>query len=138
MKQLFKTILLAIMVVACGTSAMAQANNNRKMSREDLAVKQAKYIAHELAFDEATTGKYVDTYCQYQQELWKLGPKHGLTTGQRLERSQQILDLRKRYHTIYSGFLTEQQVERAYQIEKRLLYRMSKNKSKGKNQKKHR
>lgn len=132
MKQLLQTILIAIMIVASGTTAMAQANNNQKLSREDLAVKQAQYIARELALDEATSNKYVETYCQYQRDLWNMGPRKSLTTGQRFERSQQILDLRKKYYKKYKTFMTEPQVDKAYKLERQLLERL-KNKSMHKN-----
>lgn len=133
MKQLLQTIIIAIVVMASGMSAMAQANSSQRLSRKELAVKQAQYIAHELAFDKSNTDKYVETFCQYRNEVWALGPRKNLTTEQRLERSQQILDLRKKYNTIYRGFLTEQQLDRAYKLEKRLLNRMGKNKSKSRN-----
>lgn len=135
MKQLLQIILIAIVVMANGMATMAQANSRLRLSREELAVKQAQYIARELAFDKSTTDKYVKTYCQYQHEVWALGSRKGLTTKQRLERSQQILDLRKKYNTIYSGFLTEQQLDKAYKIEKKLLDRIGKNKPKNKNHK---
>lgn len=133
MKQLLQTIIIAIIVMASGMSAMAQANSSQRLSRKELAVKQAQYIARELAFDKSNTDKYVETFCQYRDEVWALGPRKNLTTEQRLERSQQILDLRKKYNTIYRGFLTEQQLDRAYKLEKRLLNRMGKNKSKSRN-----
>ena len=135
MKQLLQTIIIAIVVMASGMSAMAQANSSQRLSREELAVKQAQYIARELAFDKSNTDKYVKTFCQYRNEVWALGPRKNLTTEQRLERSQQILDLRKKYNTIYRGFLTEQQLDKAYKLEKRLLDRMGKNKSKSRNHK---
>lgn len=135
MKQLLQTIIIAIVVMASGMSAMAQANSSQRLSRKELAVKQAQYIARELAFDKSNTDKYVETFCQYRNEVWALGPRKNLTTEQRLERSQQILDLRKKYNTIYRGFLTEQQLDRAYKLEKRLLNRMGKNKSKSRNHK---
>ena len=133
MKQLLQTIIIAIVVMASGMSAMAQANSSQRLSRKELAVKHAQYIARELAFDKSNTDKYVETFCQYRNEVWALGPRKNLTTEQRLERSQQILDLRKKYNTIYRGFLTEQQLDRAYKLEKRLLNRMGKNKSKSRN-----
>ena len=133
MKQLFRVILIAIMIVASGATAVAQNNSGPRLSREELATKQAQYIAHELALDESTTNKYVETYCQYQREIWALGSRKGLTTEQRLERSQKILDLRKKYYHIYSGFLTEQQLDKAYKLEKKLLDRMSKDKNTRKN-----
>ena len=133
MQQLLQTIIIAIVVMASGMSAMAQANSSQRLSRKELAVKQAQYIARELAFDKSNTDKYVETFCQYRNEVWALGPRKNLTTEQRLERSQQILDLRKKYNTLYRGFLTEQQLDRAYKLEKRLLNRMGKNKSKSRN-----
>lgn len=133
MTKLLRTILIAVMVVASGTAAMAQADSGQRLSREELATKQAQYIARELALDEPTTNKYVETYCQYQREVWALGSRKGLTTEQRLERSQKILDLRKKYYHIYSGFLTEQQIDKAYKLEKKLLDRMGKGKGKRNN-----
>lgn len=133
MKQVLRVVLIAIMVVASGATAMAQSSGSQRLSREELATKQAQYIAHELALDEPTTDKYVETYCQYQREVWALGPRKGLTTEQRLERSQKILDLRKKYYHVYSGFLTEQQLDKAYKLEKRLLDRMGRSKGKRNN-----
>lgn len=133
MKQLFRIIIIAFIVAASGATAIAQDNGGQRQSREELAIKQAQYIARELALDESTTNKYVETYCQYQREVWALGSRKGLTTGQRLERSQQILDLRKKYYHIYSGFLTEPQLAKAYKLEKKLLDRMGKSKGKRNN-----
>lgn len=124
MKTILRTLLVAITVMMCATAAMAQANDGKRLSREELAVNQAKYIAHELALDEATTNKYVETYCAYQKEVWALGPRKDLNVEQRLERSQKVLDLRKKYLAIYRGFLTETQVDRAYRLEKKVLDRM--------------
>lgn len=133
MKQLFRVILIAIMIVASGATAVAHNNSGQRLSREELATKQAQYIARELALNESTTNKYVETYCQYQREVWALGPRKVLTTEQRLERSQKILDLRKKYYHIYSGFLSEQQIDKAYKLEKKLLDRMGKGNGKRKN-----
>lgn len=113
--------------MVCGTVVNAQDNKEQKLSREELAVKQANYIAEELALDDATAQKYVDTYCRYQKEIWNLGPKKGLNSEQRLDRSQQILDLRKKYNSIYLSFLTERQLDKAYKLEKKLITRMKKN-----------
>lgn len=133
MTKLLRIILIAFIVVASGTAAMAQTDSGQRLSREELATKQAQYIARELALDEPTTNKYVETYCQYQHEVWALGSRKCLTTEQRLERSQKILDLRKKYYHIYSGFLSEQQIDKAYKLEKKLLDRMGKGNGKRKN-----
>lgn len=124
MKQLVKTLLIAIMIMVSGTMVMAQTGNMQKLSREELAVKQAQYIAHELALDEAASDKYVEVYCQYQRDLWNIGPRKSLTTEQMFDRSQQILDLRKKYYKKYKSFMTERQIEQAYKLEKRLLNRL--------------
>lgn len=136
MKKYFQITLIALTVLVCGMTASAQTSSEQRLSREDLAAQQAMYIAKELALDGTTTHKYVDTYCQYQRELWNLGPRRGLTTEQRLERSQQILDLRKRYNAIYRGFLSEQQLDKAYKIEKRLIDRMGNKKGRKHNHRK--
>lgn len=133
MKELFRVIFIAIMVMASGATAVAQNRSGQRLSREELATKQAQYIAQELALDESATNKYVESYCQYQREVWALGSRKGLTTEERLERSQKILDLRKKYYHIYSGFLTEQQIDKAYRLEKKLLDRMGKGNGKRKN-----
>ena len=75
MKNLLKINLMAILVLAFCAIGTAQ-DRQQRMSREQLAEKQAKHIAHELAFDETTTQKFVETFCAYQQEMWALGPKH--------------------------------------------------------------
>ena len=92
-----------------------------------------KQLFRVIFIAESTTNKYVETYCQYQREIWALGPRKGLTTEQRLDRSQKILDLRKKYYHIYSGFLSEQQIDMAYKLEKKLLDRMGKGNDKRKN-----
>lgn len=128
MKKLLKIILIAFIAAGCGIAASAQNTEGQRLSREELAVQQAKYIAGELALDEAAAQRYVNTYCRYQRDLWALGSRRGLTTEQRFERSQQILDLRKKYNEVYRGFLSEDQLDKAYKLEKRLIDRMGKSK----------
>lgn len=138
MKHLFRLILIAVIIMASEATAVAQNSGGQRLPREELATKQAQYIAHELLLDESATNKYVETYCQYQREVWALGSPKGLTTRQRLERSQKILDLRKKYYHIYSDFLTEPQLDKAYRLEKKLLDRMGRSKGKRNNHKKRR
>lgn len=132
MNKLFPIFLIAIMIVASGATALAQNNSGQRLSREELAAKQAQYIAHELALDDSTANKYMETYCQYQREVWTFDSHKRLTTEQRLDRSQKILDLRKKYYHIYTGFLSEPQIDKAYRLEKRLLDRIGKAKAKAK------
>ena len=44
---------------------------------------------------------------------------------QRFERSQKILDLRKKYYDIYSTFLTQKQISRVYEIERDMMRRLA-------------
>ena len=139
MKPLFRTILIVLLVMTSGMPALAQSNENgRQLSREELAVRQAQYIAQKLELDKSTTDQYVKTYCLYVHDVWALGPRKDLTTEQRLERSHQILDLRRKYQKIYSRFLTEEQLEQAYRLEKQLLDRMGRNRDKDHKQKRDR
>ena len=129
MKNLLKINLMARLVLAFCTIGNAQ-DKHQRMSREQLAEKQAKHIASELAFDEATTQQFVETFCAYQQEVWALGPKHKpeptndeeaeQAIKERFERSQQILDLREKYYGEYSKFLTQSQIQQVYKLERKM------------------
>ena len=46
------------------------------MSREQLAEVQARHIARQLAFDDKTTAKSVDTYTRCQKGIWTLAPRN--------------------------------------------------------------
>ena len=105
-----KTWLAALVLVACSLTMTAQSDNNQRMSREQLAEAQAKHIASELGLDEGTTKKYVETFCDYQKEIWALGPretgkkKTEMTDAEtdqeiqaRFERSEKILSIRQKY-----------------------------------------
>ena len=141
MRNLLKINLMAILVLAFYTMGIAQ-DHHQRMSREELADKQARYIAQELAFDEATTQQFVETFCAYQQEMWALGPKHKdePTTDEeaeqaikeRFERSQQILNLRQKYYAEYSKFLTPIQIQQVYKMERRVGDHLRQHKDHGK------
>ena len=74
MKNLLKINLMALLVLVFCTIGAAQ-DQQQRLSREQLAEKQARHIAHELAFDDATTQQFIATYCANQQEVWALGPR---------------------------------------------------------------
>ena len=135
MKSLMKINMVALMVFAFCTIGMAQ-NEQQRMSREQLAEKQAKHIAQELSFDEATTQRFIETYCACQQEVWALGPRQKAETvteeeaeqviKERLERSRAVLDLREKYYEEYSKFLTQKQILRVYELEHQSMDRLHK------------
>ena len=132
MKNLLKINLMSLLVLVFCTTGFAQdkQDKHQRMSREQLAEKQAKHIAQELAFDEATTQQFVETFCAYQQEVWALGPRPQNEPSndeeaeqaikERFERSQQILDLRQKYYEEYSKFLTQKQIQEVYKMERQV------------------
>ena len=139
MKRIIRMLFLAVVMAAlCGT-ANAQKSEKQRMSREQLAEAQARHIARQLAFDDKTTAKFVDTYTRCQKEIWTLAPKRKGVKGaartdaetekameERFERSQKLLDIRKKYHEEYGKFLTPKQIQRVYAIEKNMMNRLGK------------
>lgn len=134
-KALFLTVIMAAF---CGI-AYAQKSDKQRMSREQLAEVQARHIAQQLAFDDETTAKFVDTYSRCQKEIWTLVPlKKGVrgtaktdteteeAIESRFERSQKLLDIRKKYYKEYSEFLTPKQIQRVYSLEKSMMGRLGK------------
>lgn len=144
MKSAFRTILFIITIAFCGVSAYAQKDNRQRMTREQLAETQAKYITKEMVMDDATAEKFVKAFCQFQKEVWALGPRPKRDSSNRSEaeteqaleerfaHSQKILNLRKKYYIEYSKFLAPKQIEQVYKLEKeimdRLYYRSQKRK----------
>ena len=133
MNTLIKNSVMAVVAIFMSMSLSAQ-DNTRRISREELAVKQAEHISETLAFDKATSDRFKEVYCNFQKELWALGPNHGKQRSdnpseeemkQRFERSQKILDLRKKYYDIYSTFLTQKQISRVYEIERNMMRRLA-------------
>ena len=141
MKNIIRLLLLVVTFTAFSFTAMAQnygKANKQRLTREQLAEVQARHIAKDLAFDEATSKRFIKTYCNYQQEEWALGPRVKPQRGKqsdgqteqtlkdRFAHSQKILDLRKKYYGIYSEFLTQSQIERVYQLERQMMLRLAK------------
>lgn len=141
MKNLMRISMVAMMVFAFCTIGMAQ-DEKQRMNREQMAEKQAMHIAHELAFDDATTQRFVETFCACQQEVWALGPRHKSESAteeeaeqaikERFERSRAILDLREKYYEEYSKFLTQKQIQRVYELEHQSMDRLNKHRDKDK------
>ena len=88
--------------------------------------------------DDATSQRFIDTFCQFQRDIWALGPRpkqpHSQMTDEETEQalkdrfahSQKILDLRQKYYGIYSEFLTQKQIQRVYELERQMMDRLSK------------
>lgn len=139
MKNPTKIILLLITMFAfVGTASGRQRNNNERISREQLAEKQARHIAEKLAFSPEISEKFVTTYINSQKEIWEAGPKKGKTRKNamsetqtdsmiqaRFAHSQKLLDIRKKYYNEYSKFLTAKQIQRVYDLERQMMKRLN-------------
>lgn len=167
MKRMSKLLLMALMMVTVSMVTFAQnaeQKNKRNLERkpgtqkeritpEQFAERQARSIASTLAFDDATTTRFVETFCNYRKELIALKGKDKkqpkaeaapqaqgekpearkprmekkvrteaetkeMLEG-RFEMNQKMLDLRKKYYKEYSKFLSQKQIERVYDLEKK-------------------
>ena len=151
MKRFFSLLLLSTILFALCGNMQAQNNEKQRPDREQLAQNQAQRIATTLGLDATKSQQFIQTYCQFQQELWAIGPRmpkqnKGNQTQMseaqtedaiktRFERSQKILNLREKYYTEYSKFLTQNQIERVYQMENQFMQRMAKRNQEGKQRK---
>ena len=76
MKKLLSIMFMAVAMLTFSISTSAQApTKKQRISREQLAEKQAQHIAYDLALDEKTKSQFIDTYTQCQKEIWALGPR---------------------------------------------------------------
>lgn len=147
MKNIIKVVVLIVAMMASNANLYAQKVEQQRITREQLAETQAQFIANEMAMDDETTQQFVETFCQFQKEIWALGPrpkreKSHLSDkeaeqamNERFAHSQKILDLRKKYYLKYSKFLTPTQIEKVYVLERRMMNRLfqrSQNKDKRK------
>ena len=139
MKKILGILMMVITMMTVATNVCAQApNQKQRLSREQLAEKQAQYIAHDLGLEEKASSKFIDTYTQYQKEIWALGPRPHHKKGemktdaqteleikQRFEMSEKILNIRQKYYKKYSKFLSQQQIQRVYELERQMMKRFA-------------
>ena len=136
MKNMIKILVLAVAMITFNVSTYAQKSERQRMTREQLAEAQAHFIADEMAMDDTTAKQFVETFCQFQKDIWALGPRPKRDASnlsdkeaeqamnERFTHSQKILDLRKRYYLKYSKFLTPKQIERVYELERKMMNRL--------------
>ena len=142
MKTIMKLWLVAALMLMGTATISAQNNKHQCQTREELADKQARHIAQTMAFDEATTKQFVETYTACQKEIWALGPrmkgarKQANTQQQteaeakqdialQFERSEKLLQIRQKYYAEYSKFLTQNQIKRVYVLERQMMKRLA-------------
>ena len=129
-----RLILLALLfLMSSALYAQQSQRESSRPSRQGLSRVQATYIAKQLGFDEATTRRFVELYAKQQQEIWALSPRDKATKGAQtdaeaeraikdyFERSEQLLSIRKKYYQEFRNFLTPQQIERIYKLDRRTI-----------------
>ena len=138
-------MMFVLLTVAFCLAGMAQTTEKQKMTREQLAEKQARHIALKLSEEikADVSEKFIKTYVECQKEIWALGPRLPEITDnmsdaevekilqQRFERSQKILAIREKYYKKYSEFLTPKQIEMVYKTDREMMRHMSQTKKKG-------
>lgn len=142
MKTIMKLWLVAALMLMGTATISAQNNQRQRLTREELADKQARHIAQTMAFDEATTKQFVETYTACQKEIWALGPRIKGARKQanaqqqteaevkqdialQFERSEKLLQIRQKYYAEYSKFLTQNQIKRVYVLERQMMKRLA-------------
>jgi hypothetical protein len=136
MKNYFRILFVAISLLAIFGSASAQNSNRQRMSREQFAQVRARHIADSLGLANETYDQFVKTYCDQQKEIWALGPRITSDSAsskpdakeaiqKRFEKSQKILDIRQKYYKEYSKFMTQEQIQKMYELERNFMGRMS-------------
>ena len=139
MKKFLGMMMMVVMMMTVTANVCAQTpNQKQRLSREQLAEVQAKHIAYDLGLDDKTSSKFIDTYTQCQKEVWSLGPRPHHKKGdvvsdaqteqmikQRFEMSEKILNIRQKYYKKYSQFLSQQQIQRVYELERQMMKRFA-------------
>jgi len=138
MKSYFKSLVVATIMAALGSGNvsaqdMPKQNDRPRFTPEQMAERKANIIASQLAFDEATTSKFVATYTEYQKEvdaIRKSAPKPSQPDSLRsdeeteqhikagFDNQQKMLDLSRAYYEKYRKFLSPKQIERVYSLER--------------------
>lgn len=144
MKRTIRLIMLVLAVcLVSPTIASAEERQQRKERKtpEQIAEMQARHIASRLKLDEETAARFSGVYCAIQKSVRELNEKNIRTTPtmtdeevenailSRFERSQKMLDIRRRGYDEYRKFLTPRQIEEVYRLEKQTKKRLFEHKS---------
>lgn len=133
-------LLTALALLFTATCAQAQNNDDRRQKRENMSEAQASYIADELALDDKTHKKFVETYVKYKKEMWKAMPKRpkgkpkdgdteeeaSKRMRERFDSSRKMLDIQDKYYKEFSKFLTQKQIEKMYDKERQMMQKLRK------------
>lgn len=142
MKTLIRHLLLITILATAPIAIAADKKDGNKRpdpaKRENFAKAQAEEIAKKLELNPELSARFTETYLQCQKEMWELKKDNRpvakpdeMTEEQakaaneaQLNNQTRFLELRKKYYDAYSKFLTQKQIYRANQIERRMMDRM--------------
>lgn len=140
MKRTIRLIMLVLAVCLVSpaiASAEKRQQREERKSPEQIAEMQGRHIASRLKLDEEMTARFLGVYCAIQKAVREVGDKNTGTTPtmteeevenvilSRFDRSQKILDIRRRGYDEYRKFLTPRQIEEVYRLEKQTKKRLS-------------
>lgn len=74
MKSSFRILLLAMAMTTFCISTYAQKDNRQRMTREQLAETQAKYIVKEMAMDDVTAKSLPQLFVNSRKKSGHWGP----------------------------------------------------------------
>lgn len=137
MKNLKSSVIIMLMMV-CTMTAYAENKDKQRISREQMTEIQAKHIATDLALDDKTSSRFIETYTKYKKELWSIAPRRNKEDKkrsdtedeaaqrmrQRFEQNQKVLDIRTKYYKEFSKFMTQKQIEQMYDKERKIMKRL--------------
>ena len=106
MKTIMKLWLVAALMLMGTATISAQNNKRQRLTREELADKQARHIAQTIAQQQTEAEAKQDIALQF-------------------ERSEKLLQIRQKYYAEYSKFLTQNQIKRVYVLERQMMKRLA-------------
>ncbi len=141
LKVVFLSIAFLALAVNAGAQEKGRDGDRQRQSREQMVETQAKYIAGELALDDKVYDRFVTTYTNYKKEMWTTAPKlqrrgkdrpakseteeqAAANMQKRFDQSQKMLDIRMKYYKEFSKFLSQKQIERMYDKERKMMKRL--------------
>lgn len=135
---------LVAIVMAATIQLHAQHQNARpevsEQGRTEFAKTQAKEIAKELDLNESDAARFTTVYLNYQNEMWKIRPKNhprkgikadNITEQQAQEFNREWLrhqkdfcDVKEKYYNECCKFLSQRQIFKANDLERKAFERM--------------
>ncbi len=136
MNNVKKLIMVCVLVMSSICVATARQGNDEcgrrnRPNMEQFTRAQANRIAQQLNLDDATTKKFVETFCNCRKEIAATRlPRpnkkpEDMTEAEvakgikaRFQQSRKILSIREKYFKAYSKFLSPKQIQKVYDLER--------------------